>query len=266
MKHVDLFADFMTTTINLNPDRIAGLESSAAAIRGFIHGSGWAPHIQSWTSQGSWAHKTIIKPVDQGEFDADLLVLVEPVNGWDAATYINELCSSFWMSATYRDKVSRSSHCITVSYANDKKIDVAPLIVNRGGYQRLEVCNRRTNGFELAEPLKYTSWLIQQNSCSGNDQFRKVTRLVKYLRDTKSTFSCPSVLLTTLLGCRIALSDRSGPHFLARISRMKSFFLELLCRISHKYQLVMIVSAARVWNTQRVRWMTGPCGSISTAA
>lgn len=43
---------------------------------------------QSWAPQGSWAHKTIIKPVDKGEFDADLLVYVHPVQGWTAATYI----------------------------------------------------------------------------------------------------------------------------------------------------------------------------------
>ena len=57
-----------------------------------------------------------------------------------------------------------------------------------------------------------------------------------------------------------------GKPISTRISRMKSFFLVLLRRISHKYQIVTIESEARGWNTQRVRRMTGPCGLISTAA
>lgn len=38
-------------------------------------------------------------------------------------------------------------------------------------------------------------------------RLRKTTRLVKYLRDIKTTFTCPSVLLTTLLGERITVAD-----------------------------------------------------------
>ena len=40
--------------------------------------SAYKPHLHGWMEQGSWAHKTIIKPVDQGEFDADLIVFVQP--------------------------------------------------------------------------------------------------------------------------------------------------------------------------------------------
>src|SRR5437016_12099291 len=97
-------------------------------------------------AHGSWAHKTIIRPVDGGEFDADLIVFVEHVDGWTAAMYIDELYRAFRENATYKDKVNRWSHCVTISYANDKKIDVAPCITNRTNY--LEVCNRTKDQFE----------------------------------------------------------------------------------------------------------------------
>ena len=224
MKHTQLFADFLRDTVNLNATRVTQLENSTTAIQNFVNASSWGAEIDSWMPQGSWAHKTIIKPVDQGEFDADLLVFVHPVEGWDAATYINELYSSFQATETYRSKSRRWSHCVTITYANDKKIDVAPVIINRLGYQRLEVCNRDSNSFELSEPRQYTDWLIEQNSYSGGNSFRKVTRLIKYLRDIKHTFTCPSVLLTTLLGYRISLIDSFGTGFSDTPTALKTVF------------------------------------------
>lgn len=213
MKHVDLFNDFLKDTVNLNSTRVGDLETSTQAIEDFIDGSTWTPEIDSWMPQGSWAHKTIIKPVDQGEFDADLLVFIHPVKGWDAHDYIDQLYLAFVNNGTYKSKAKRWSHCVTITYANDKKIDVAPVIINREGYQRLEVCNRDTNSFEPTEPRKYTDWLIDQNSYSGRNSFRKVTRLLKYLRDIKGTFKCSSVLLTTLLGYRMSFLDKYGSDF-----------------------------------------------------
>ena len=85
MKHVDLFDEFLNDTVNLNETRVKELEASTEAIKNAIRASNWLPRISGWMEQGSWAHKTIIKPVDQGEFDADLIVMVNPVEGWDAA-------------------------------------------------------------------------------------------------------------------------------------------------------------------------------------
>ena len=110
MKLVDLFNEFLNDTVNLNQTRVNGLEDSIEAIKGAVKDSDWKPKIQSWEPQGSWAHKTIIKPVDQGEFDADLLVFVHPVDGWEAADYIEELYTAFRANGTYNDKVRRWSH------------------------------------------------------------------------------------------------------------------------------------------------------------
>ena len=67
---------------------------------------------------------------------------------------INELYNAFRANATYKDKVNRSSHCVTVSYASEKKIDVAPCLTDRTN--TLEVCNRTANQFEQTEPKQYT--------------------------------------------------------------------------------------------------------------
>lgn len=224
MKHVDLFRDFLNDVVNLNATRIASLESTSDAIKKAVSGSDWSPAISSWMVQGSWAHKTIIRPVDGGEFDADLLVFVDPVDGWTAAQYIDELYNALKANGTYANKVRRYSHCVTITYASEQKVDIAPCVVNRGGYQRLEVCNRVANKFEQTEPRRYTDWIVQRNAYTGGNSFRKATRLIKYLRDIKTTFTCSSVLLTTILGYQVHESDKNGDEFTDTATALKTLF------------------------------------------
>jgi hypothetical protein len=175
-------------------------------------------------AHGSWAHKTIIRPVDNGEFDADLIVFVEHVEGWTAATYIDELYKAFRDNATYKDKVKRSSHCATISYANDKKIDITPCLTNRIQPKQFEVCNRTKDQFERSEPKLYTDWLVEKNGYSGSNNFRKVTRLIKYLRDIKESFTCSSVLLTTILGHCITSADKGSEDFADTTTALRTVF------------------------------------------
>lgn len=224
MKHVDLINEFLKNTVNLNDTRIKGLETSTAAIKNAVRMSTWEPHLCGWMEQGSWAHKTIIKPVDQSEFDADLIVFVQPVDSWGAAKYIDSLYDALKANNTYNAMVRRWSHCVTITYANDKKVDIAPVVVNRDGIDRLEICNRNNNQFEITAPKQYTEWLVQQNIYSGNNSFRKVTRLIKYLRDIKTKFTCSSVLLTTILGYQISSTDRLNSLFADTPTALKTVF------------------------------------------
>jgi hypothetical protein len=213
MKLVSHFDSFLKDTVDLNPTRIQTLEDRAAALRKFIRQADWGAEVVDFDIQGSWAHKTIIKPVDQGEFDADLLVLVEAVDGWDAKDYIKKLASAFKGSESYKDKYKAWDYCVTLTYANDAQIDIAPLVIDRVTNDEFEVCNKRLNVFERSEPAQYTKWLVEQNGYSGSNSFRKVTRLLKYLRDIKTRFVCPSVLLTTLIAHQINPDDKNSESF-----------------------------------------------------
>ncbi|CCA93982.1 cyclic GMP-AMP synthase DncV-like nucleotidyltransferase [Novosphingobium sp. PP1Y] len=213
MKHVEHFRNFLKDTVNLNQTRITDLENSTGAIERFIRQSTWEPTIKRFAEQGSWAHDTIIKPVDQGEFDADLLVMVDPVDGWTAEDYVKTLGKTLKESSTYGEKTKVWDYCITVTYAKEHKVDVAPCVVERIWANTLEVCNKKHDEFEESRPEEYTQWLKDRNAISGTNSFRKVTRLVKYLRDIKLTFSCPSVILTTLLGNHIHDWDKGSSSF-----------------------------------------------------
>lgn len=213
MKLVDDFKNFLSETVNLNQTRIARLEARVEAIQSFLRASDWRPSISTFIEQGSWAHDTIIRPTDGGEFDADLLVKVRHVDKWDAAQYVRELGRVFKESARYSEKVQVYECCVTLHYADDCKIDIAPLVMDREYQGTLEVCDRKNNQFVESQPIEYTRWIRERNNYSGNNSFRKATRLIKYIRDIKGRFSCQSVLLTTLIAHRIEWYDRDSAAF-----------------------------------------------------
>lgn len=213
MKLIQDFNTFLTDTVNLNSTRFDQLESSIESIKAAVRGLDWTPSIVGFAAQGSWAHKTIIKPLPGDPFDADLLVYVKPVSGWEAKDYINELYAEMGKLGLYKDKIRRYSHCMTIEYAGERKIDVAPCVKERLQTGVWEVCNRDANLFEKSNPLDYTDWLIERNTICGSNNFRKATRLLKYLRDIKTNFTCPSFLLTTLLGVNVYAADKGTAGF-----------------------------------------------------
>jgi hypothetical protein len=207
MKLTPQFHSFLVDEVNLNQTRIDTLESRVQTIKSFLRNSDWVPVILDFSPQGSWAHRTIIKPKDNRPFDADLIVFVHSVPGWTAAQYVVSLRAVFRASDRYRDLASMSTRCATLTYAGDFCLDVVPCVVDRRYQGTLEVCNRRDNRFEPTSPLRYTQWLAERNDWIGSNQLQHVVRLLKYLRDIKGTFSVKSVLLTTLIGMQITPPD-----------------------------------------------------------
>jgi hypothetical protein len=213
MKLVDHFNTFLDDEVNLNKTRVDLLSDSVEAVKSAIKGSNWGAKILDFAAHGSWAHGTIIKPLSGDEFDADLLVFVEPVDGWEAKDYVNKLGTFFAGHSTYKDKVHRYSHCVTIEYAGERRIDIAPCVKGRLHQDSSEVCNRTANAFELSSPLAYTNWVIGRNAVAGGNDLKKVTRLLKYLRDIKTNFTCPSFLFTTLVGTHIYDTDKGTAAF-----------------------------------------------------
>lgn len=210
MKHVALFDGFMRDTVNLNQSRISTLESRVRAIQSYLEGSSYDAPIQRFSAQGSWAHKTIIKPANSNtEFDADLVMFVGEHEDWEPKDYIEQLFTTFRGSGTYRDKVFRGSRCVTVDYANDFHLDVVPCIQRESFWNdtSYHVTNRVTNEEEETASEAYTEWLDDLNQTTGKNMLRKVIRLLKYQRDVKKTFSAKSILLTTLVGMQVSSLD-----------------------------------------------------------
>lgn len=216
MKLAEHFNAFLADVVNLNQTRIDTLKARVDAIVMAIEGFDvYSEILIDTTPQGSWGHRTIIKPAGiSGSFDADVVAFVTPHDGWAPADYIDHLYEQFKSHGTYSDKVTRKTRCVTIQYANEFSIDVVPCIRRSSIWETTEwIVNRKDDIEEQANPDGYTEWFLHQNNYVGNNQLLKVVRILKYLRDFKLTFSAKSILLTTLVGQRISCFDEMGGEF-----------------------------------------------------
>ena len=97
MKLLAYFDDFLENTVNLNQTRLDQLDSHVNAILTYIAADPvMGPRYKRSVPQGSWAHRTIIKPLPNDEFDADFLLLLEEDPEWSASPKTYRLTDSGW--------------------------------------------------------------------------------------------------------------------------------------------------------------------------
>ena len=216
MKLIEHFNEFSTEFINLNQSRIDLLETRVNAISGVIKGFDiYSDIIIRAIPQGSWAHRTIIRPARaSGSFDADLVVFVNPYEEWAPGDYIDNLYDQFKGHGTYADKVSRKTRCVSIDYAGEFSIDVVPCIIRSSGCETTKwIINHKTDMEEQVNPDGYIKWFLRQNEYLGDNHLIKTVRIIKYLRDFKLTFSAKSILLTTLIGGMVSERDIQSDDF-----------------------------------------------------
>lgn len=226
MELVAYFEKFLTDEVNLNQNRIDTLNIKIETIDKFCKENDDLKDIyKELIPQGSFGQKTIIKPVKNKEFDADILLSIKKVNSWQPADYINNIYGYFKSNKNYQDIVKRKTRCILLDYKGDFHIDVVPFIEQEGNNL---ITNRDENIFEETNPKAYTRWLFSKHKISTN-QLIYVIRLFKYLRDIKTTFSVKSILLNTLLGnCVNDTEERTSfknlpTAFMAIFDRLNNF-------------------------------------------
>ncbi|MEY9965978.1 murein DD-endopeptidase MepM/ murein hydrolase activator NlpD [Streptacidiphilus sp. MAP12-16] len=208
------FTTLLKGTVNLNQTRLDQLDGRVTAIMNFLNSDSiLGPLILGTTRQGSWAHRTIIKPVagKKDEFDADFLLNLTIVEAWTPtpSEYLNALYAALKRSSTYKSMVVKKNRCVRINYTGDCHVDIVPHLVQPGGLQ--VIVNSEEEKFEETDPEGYTEWMKEKDSLTGGN-LRKVIRLVKYLRDSKDTFSIPSVILTALLGERVQVYDTDNRY------------------------------------------------------
>ena len=193
---VNDFNKFMGEHVNLNPSRYERLKRSDKAVSEYLRQN--LIGFRRTERQGSYALGTTIRPVGDtdDEYDVDRLVYMEYDSSKDPKDYIDDVYRCLKANGNYTDKVQRHTRCVTVNYADEFKIDVVPCITVNGNHF---ICNRRTNKLEVTDGTGFRDWFNNKNRIT-NGNLKLVTRLLKYLRDHKNTFTAPSVLLTTLIG------------------------------------------------------------------
>ena len=194
MKHVEEFNEFLSSTVNINQSRLDRLNEHVDAVSTYLSRN--LEGYEKVERQGSYALRTIIKPLEGREYDADILLFMKFERGKESADYIAEVYKCLRESGTYEEMVHRKTRCAYLDYAGDFHLDIVPCI--EVGGQRY-VCNRETNEFEPTDGTGYRDWFNKKSSIT-NGNLKRVTRLLKYMRDHKGNFTAPSILLTTLIG------------------------------------------------------------------
>lgn len=200
MKLIKYFDQFLRDTVNLNQSRLNDLDSRVGSITTALKESEELEGmVLDTVPQGSWAHRTIIRPADDVEFDADFLVQIEEVVDWNSnpRKYANAVWKALSAHSTYGTMSTKKDRCVRVIYANDCHVDVVTYVVLGSGRQ--VIVNRNTNEFEDTNPVGFTEWIQEKDDLTGGN-LRKVIRLLKYLRDHQGAFNVRSVLLTTMVG------------------------------------------------------------------
>ena len=190
---------FSETLLNLNQSRLDRLDTSVKAVTDFLKRN--LSSFMEVERQGSYGLKTIIRPVKEGqEYDADITLYMKYDKDKKPEDYINDLYNCFRDNGTYKDKVHRRTRCVYLDYAGDFHLDIVPCITKADGSNW--VCNNKTNKFERTDGTGYRDWFNEKTRITHGN-LKRVTRLLKFLRDHKGNFTAKSILLTTLIGMMV---------------------------------------------------------------
>lgn len=220
MEHADYFNTFLKDEVNLDDTRLDTLEQRVEAVYKALKGDATIGDLITGKQEaGSWQQRLIIKPQPDGEYDADFMLEMIEVEGWEPKTYINEVYNALHRHSTYsKQKHGRKCRCVYLQYAPVNGIgchlDIVPFVTLLGG--RRVIVNRDDNEWEprhgSTDPHGFSDWMNRRNDLTDG-QFRGVGRLMKYLRDHRGSFDgIRSVILITLLGLQVDEWKAADPH------------------------------------------------------
>ncbi len=207
MKHEGHFKVLLEDTVNLSKFNVELLDDRTAAVYAALRADPvLGPYVKRMIPQGSWAHRTIIRPVPGREFDADFLLLLGENPEWwpSPKRYIDQVYYALDRHPTYGEMAhSRKCRCVRLVYAKSSSchVDIVPYLVLEGG--REVIVNRDEDVWEDTDPQGFTRWMKEKDGITGGN-LRRVIRLLKYLRDHRAHFEgTRSIILTTLVGERV---------------------------------------------------------------
>ena len=103
---------------------------------------------------------------------------------------------------------TEKTRCVYIDYAGDFHLDLVPCITLD---EECYICNNKENRFEETDGTGYRDWFNEKTRIT-NGNLKRVTRLLKFLRDHKGNFSVKSILLTTLIGNSVYPNDLDGGY------------------------------------------------------
>ena len=224
MKDEAALNEFLQNEVNLNQTRYDNAQDRLKTLRNHLRDN--LKGFDGTEIQGSYATRTVIKPVaDNDGYDIDLMVYIKD-DGSDPAELIERVAECLSERKFYSDHRKVMTRCVKVQYASQFNIDVVPCVERSGSKW---ICNKQTNKWEATDGTGHREWYNDQNRKS-HGHLKKVTRLYKYMRDFKNTFTVASVAMTTLAGMAVEATDAKKlntlPNALEAISEWVDEYLQ----------------------------------------
>ena len=225
MNHIEEFNDFIRSEVNLNPNRLRELQRRVRAVDEFLSRN--LKSYEKCENQGSHALGTIIRPVNDGEYDSDILLYLTNDPDKHPRDYVDYVFTCLKQNENYADKVQRKTRCVSVDFVGEFNLDIVPCIT-RGNLQ--DICNYRTDKFEPTDGTGYREWFNGKTDVT-NGHLKPTTQLLKYIRDHKGNYEVPSILLTTFIGHSVHYNERGKrfktlPDTLKTVSNRINSFLQ----------------------------------------
>lgn len=182
-----LFKDFYSK-INLADTKKESLKTSRNALRLDIKNwfSDKGKNIPRFCWQGSFAMKTVINPIDNGEYDLDDGIYLQGYDSYEKNEWPTTSTVHSWVKDAVKDRTKKSpidkDTCIRVSYAAGYHIDLPIYIVKN----EVAYLAHKTKDWIESDPKAFKSWFIDKvkNDTYG-EQLRRVVKFLKAWKDFK---------------------------------------------------------------------------------
>ena len=154
--------------------------------------------FKDFYSQGSYATKTAIRPSDDGEFDVDVILLLD-VKKDNSKEFFNWVVERVKTKKAYKDKIKTKDRCIQINYAGDFHVDIVPARTTYG--DSILIPSKKEDDWVITNPAGFKKWCDKKH-IKHDEKFRSTVKILKYWRDqnVSSSTAPKSILLTTLIG------------------------------------------------------------------
>lgn len=181
MQDLVIFFDRFMDNLSLGEPQTSRIESAANGIMTFLRAEYGLTEKQVFM-QGSYPNGTAVEPVQDGEYDVDIVAYC--VDGETSPTAaLNDLQRRFEGNGKYASRVVPKTPCVRLDYAKDIvgkfHVDVVPVRQNTdwASVAPLDAPRRGSEWNETA-PQEYTNWCAVQG-----EHFARTVRIMKRWRD-----------------------------------------------------------------------------------
>ena len=214
--HVIEFKSLLENTVNIDQTRLDSLDTSTQALYDALKDDPTLGKlVVEKIKQGSWAHRTIIKPKKGVDFDADFLLKMVEQPEWELtpAKYGDAVFEALTDDGTYAKQPREcKDRCVRVVYADGYHVDIVPFVVRAEDGKGWIVNSSANDGdgeWERTDPTGYSKWIKGKDELAEGN-LRETVRLLKYLRDHRGWYvDTKSVILTTVVGEQVTKEKKA---------------------------------------------------------